>query len=353
MDIITSQFKKGIVRLKITDADDLWYLSHLIEPNDLLRGTATRKIKISDSGEKTQLSKRTLTLTIKAETIELDDSGKILRINGRIKEGPDDIPKDSYQAIALEEGNEFTLEKTQWLQYQQQKLLEAAEKKYSQLFCLFDREEAIFALSKKFGHEILTKLQGEVHKKRLKTTVKQDFYQEIIAAVDSYNQRYNPDHIILASPAFYKEDLFQKISSPEIKKKIVLTSCSDISESSLSEVMRKPELAAVLKTSRSREEQLLMEELLAEINKEGKAAYGWKEVQQAIDAGAVTILIISDQFIRQKKMDGSYQELDEKMKQVDAAKGKITILSSEFDSGKKLNGLGGIAALLRYKLEWI
>jgi len=31
-------------------------------------------------------------------------------------------------------------------------------------------------------------------------------------------------------------------------------------------------------------------------------------------------------------------------------KGKITVISSEHDGGQKLAGLGGIGALLRYKL---
>ena len=36
MDIIHSDFKKGIVKLKVTDADDLWYLSHLIDAGDFV-----------------------------------------------------------------------------------------------------------------------------------------------------------------------------------------------------------------------------------------------------------------------------------------------------------------------------
>ena len=63
-------------------------------------------------------------------------------------------------------------------------------------------------------------------------------------------------------------------------------------------------------------------------------------------------LLITDEFIQEKKLDNNYQQLDEQMKHVDNLNGKIYILSSEFESGKKLNGLGGIAAILRFKLEW-
>ena len=349
MDILKSNFKTGIVQLRINDADDLWYLSHLIEQGDLVKGKTTRKIKIGDSDK---VTKKTLTLTIEAETIDFNETGTSLRINGKIKDGPEDIPRESYHAIALEEGSEFSLQKLKWLEYQKQKLKEAAEKKYNFLFCIFDREEAIFALSKKLGYKILAKITGEVHKKRLTTEVKKNFYEEIIKTLQEYLERFNPEQIILASPAFYKEDLLKKNLSPDLKKKIVTATCSDVSESSLDEVIKKPELEKVLKSSRAREEQLLIDELLAEINKKGKAVYGWQETQKAVDAGAIKVLLISDDFILQKRTSGNYQELDQKMKTVESMKGKIHILSSEFGSGKKLDGLGGIAALLRFQLEW-
>ena len=128
--------------------------------------------------------------------------------------------------------------------------------------------------------------------------------------------------------------------------------CSDVSEAALDEVVKRPELAVVLKNSRAREEQVLVDQLLAEISKNNLAVYGWVEVQRAVNAGAVRDLLITLDFLHQKKLAGEYKELDTIMKQVDKSEGKIHLLSPEFESGKKINGLGGIAALLRYKLEW-
>lgn len=334
--------------MRITDADDLWYLSHLIDQGDFVKGKTTRKVKIGDS-ENAKVAKKTLTLKIEAETIELTEDS--VRVNGKVKEGSDDVPKDSYHAISLQEGSELTLEKPQWLEYQKKKLKEASEKKYSYLICLFDREEVLFALTKKFGYEVLAKIKGDVPKKAKDVEVKKDFQEEIIKALDVYNGRYNLESIILASPAFYKEDLLKKIKIPELKKKIVLAICSDISERSLDEVMRRPELANLLKDSRVREEQLLVEELLREINTKEKAAYGWKEVQEAVNMGAVEKLLLTDRFIKERRDKEEFKEVDDIMKSVDALKGEIHIISSENDPGKKLQGLGGIAAILRYKLK--
>src|SRR3989344_9239739 len=148
MQLISSDFKKGSVKLKVTDKDDLWYLSHLIDQGDTIRGKTTRKIKIGE-GENAKSVKKTYTLSIKTETVELTETS--VRINGKVTEETEDVPKGSYQSITLEEGSEFTLEKPQWLSYQKQKMQEACEKKYDYLLCLFDREEVLFALTKKFG----------------------------------------------------------------------------------------------------------------------------------------------------------------------------------------------------------
>lgn len=346
MKILVQNFRQGLVKLRVTEPEDLWYLSHLIDPGDLVKGKTTRKIKLGE-GENLKTIKRTLTLKVEAENIELSENS--LRVNGRVKEGPEDVPKNSYHTIALEEGSEFTLEKVQWLSYQRKKLEEAAEAKYNYLICLFDREEAIIALTKPKGYEILAKLQGEVPKKRKTIKVLKDFSEEIIKALETYFARHSPQQVILASPAFYKEELLKKITSPELKKKIVLAAGSDVSESSLDEVLKSPELAKVLESSRVREEQLLVDELLKEIKKDNLAAYGWKEVQEAVRAGAASQLLLTEKFLKQKREKKEFPLLDELMRAVDTMQGRIHLISSEHEGGRQLDGLGGIAALLRYK----
>jgi len=349
MELIHSDFKKGIVKIRITDPEDLWYLSHLIDEGDVLTGTATRKIKIG-SGENDTVAKKTFTITIAVETIDLAEKGDVLRVNGKTQEELELVPKGSYQALSLEVGEEFILEKSSWLSYQKQKLQEATQKKYHYLLCLADREEALFALTKKSGYEILLKVKGDVPKKGNLTESKKDFFQEIGQSLQDYALRYHPEQVILASPAFYKEEILKKVSSLEVKKKITLAICSDVSETSLDEVMKRPELKNVLQLSRARQEKLLIDELLAEISKNNLACYGWKETQKAVNSGALNRLLITEHFIQKKRKESTYSELDSLMKQVDALKGEIFIISSEHEGGRRLDGLGGIAGLLRFKI---
>jgi len=349
MQLVSKDFRKGTVTIRLTDPEDLWYLRHLIDPGDLLKGKTTRKVKIGD-GDNASVAKKTITLQIEVESVDFDQDNNSLRANGKIREGPEYIPQGSYHAIALEIGEEFILQKRTWLAYQKQKLEEAVEQKYEYLLCLLDREEALFSLTKKTGYMILVKIKGDVPKKAKDTEVKKDFHQEILKTLETYAERYHPEQIIIASPVFYKEDLFKKITNKDLKKKITLATCSDVTEQALDEVMKSPELRSVLKNSRAREEKLLVDELLHEINKEQLAVYGWKETKRAAEAKAVSKLLLTDAYIKKRRASADYEQLDELLLAVDALKGQIHIISSDHEGGKKLDGLGGIAAIVRYKV---
>ncbi len=348
MDILQSDFKKGTVNLRINNLDDLWYLHSIIEPGDLIRGKMTRKVKVGDT-ENATVTKKTLTLTIEAETIEFGSSATSLRINGKIKEGPEDLPRESYQAIAIEEGSEVLITKARWLSYQQQQLEQATQKKYLYLFCLFDREEVLFAITKKYGFEVLSTLQGDVAKKENNQQLGKDFFAEIIKHLEEYTQRYQPQHIILASPAFYKEDLAARITQPALKSKLVLATCYDVTQAALNDILKQPELAAILKNSRAHQEHILVDTLLKEINTKGKAAYGWREVADCIQQGAVQELLITEEYLKLRKEKDTFAELENAITTTEQSGGKIHIISSQHDAGSKLDGLGGIAAILRYK----
>ena len=65
MKIIHQNLKHGEIKLKAENLDDLWYLSSIIEPGDLVRGQTERKIKLGDEGDRQQkVIKKKVTLAI-------------------------------------------------------------------------------------------------------------------------------------------------------------------------------------------------------------------------------------------------------------------------------------------------
>src|SRR5204862_287932 len=109
------------------------------------------------------------------------------------------------------------------------------------LIVAFDREEAIFALLKNQGYEVLLELKGDVAKKDFEEK-KGNFYQEILKQIQDYDSKYQFNNIIIASPAFWKEYLMKEISDDILKKKIILATCSSIDGSTINEILKRPEL---------------------------------------------------------------------------------------------------------------
>ena len=91
---------------------------------------------------------------------------------------------------------------------------------------------------------------------------------------------------------------------------------------------------------------------MAEIAKNDKACYGFDKVKEAVDAGAVDTLLLTDSLIKRLREDNDFFRLDQLMRSVDDQRGVVFLVSSSNPAGKKLDGIGGIAALLRYKFTY-
>ena len=342
--------KIGLAKIRVTDPDDLWYLSHLIDAGNKVRGTAHRKIKIGE-GENVKVVRKIITVTLLVEKIEYQAQNVTLRINGTIVEGPDDFPRGSYQNISVTEGDEISVQKEYWPSFQEEKLREAAKPKQQILICIMDREEAIIASSTKFGHKALLRFKGESQKKYKGHTSKQNFYKELEKVIQEYNQRIHPSKIILASPAFYTEDFMKQLSNQELREKIITASASSVSNAGIAELLKNPSLQSALKETRARLEAKLIEELLKEIGKaSGKYAYGLQNTSNAIFQGAAIKILVTTKYIHSAKEENNYAEIDSLLVTADKMKAEVHIIFSDSQSGKQLDGLGGIAAILRYSI---
>jgi protein pelota len=351
MKKLFADFSKGEVRLKIETQDDLWHLKGIIEQGDLVKGRTLRKVSAGGKDERAKDAvRKPMFLGIQVERVEYNPRSRELRVGGPITEGPDDIPLGTHHTFSLEPQSEFSLIKRLWLKFQKDKLEQAfAVGKSTILIVVMDREEAHFALLKSYGYELLLHLKGEVQKKGEPSSTTGNFYYEILAKMKEHEQRYGIERILVASPAFWKEEL-AKVATGELAKKIVLATCSSIGENGIAEVLKRPEVREALKQERVAQEANAVEQLLVEIAKQGLAVYGFQEVKKAIEMGAVKMLLVTDASIQQAREDGAYEKLESMMNVVESMKGEIILISTEHDAGKQLLGIGGIGALLRFKL---
>ncbi|MBS3148860.1 mRNA surveillance protein pelota [Candidatus Woesearchaeota archaeon] len=348
MKIVLKNLKQGEIKLAVETSDDVWYLSQLIDAGDRVSGKTVRKIKATEEADPL---KRAVFMAIVVEKV--DFVGDELRVAGKVIDGPEDVARGSFHTFSIEPGVVFSLIKDEWLSYQLSRLDEACEQKRSNiLVCVFDREEAIFALLKKSKPEIIAHIKGDVERKRVQTNVKSSFYEQVVKQLEEYDKRYSLDVIVIASPAFWKEELLKVVKNDALRKKLVQATCSSVDERAIDEVLKRDEIRHAVNKERSALEMQLVDEVLSEIAKKGAVVYGVAACESSAAQGAVSKLLITDSLIKRTREEGAFQRIDSILRCVDKSKGAVIIVSSEHMGGKRLDGLGGIAALLRYKLSY-
>jgi len=347
-------FHKNVAKVLTENLDDLWHLSSIIDVGDSVEGKTFRKIKIGGEDERSQkIVKKPVFLNISVEKVEFHRYSDILRVSGKVLEGKDDIPKGSYHTFNIDESTTITITKQEWMKYQRQKLDEAAkERQPDTLICVFDREDAYMALMKKYGLETIAELHGDVEKKAEAKQAGKNFYEEIIKSLKEYVVRYKLRNIIMASPAFWKEELLKRLKDKDLKDRMVMATCSSCDKGAMTEVLKRQEVQSVLQQDRISKEIQEVELLLSEISKQGAAAYGTEETATAVQAGAAKTLLVTDSLIQKKRQEDDFTKINDIMKSADRSGADIRIISGEHDGGRKLDGLGGIAAILRYRMSF-
>ncbi len=337
MKILKRDLRHGRVVVAVENLDDLWHLSQIIGAGDSVSSKTTRKVKATEK----ETEKKTLFLELRVEGVDFKDGA--LRISGRTVEEKEEVPKGSYHTIGVEIGSSVGVAKESWPKYQLKRLEQATKNQAKTIILILDREEAVFALLNSQGYEILAELKGKVAKKGVETVTK-NFYAELAASLSDYANRYKAETVVVASPAFWKDELVKELNDERLRKKVVLATCSSVGKNAIEEVLKRPELNEVLKMQRAAEESRLVEQLMVGIAKDGLAAYGKKEVDDAVSSGNVKALMITDVFIGKNR-----RKSEELMKGAEAAAGEVAIINSENEAGSKLDSLGGVAVLLRYK----
>ena len=110
------------------------------------------------------------------------------------------------------------------------------------------------------------------------------------------------------------------------------------------EALRSGVGSKVFEESRVAVETRLVERVLEGIARGAPVAYGPAEVAQAVEAGAVETLLVSDAVVRDAGVEGI-------MRDAESSRGAVVLVSRHHEAGARLESLGGIAALLRFPIK--
>jgi protein pelota len=110
----------------------------------------------------------------------------------------------------------------------------------------------------------------------------------------------------------------------------------------IQEALKKGAAIKSLEDAKLAQEAQLMEQLLAEIAKDGLCSYGREQIIASLNEGSVETLMILDELVRE-------EEGRKILSHATSMNAKIVLVSQHHDAGDRLRALGGVAALLRYK----
>ena len=351
MRLLDQNPQNGSMRVQIETEDDIWHLFNVLESNDIITASTTRRDdKVADKLRAERAEKKRMTLSVKAEKIEFSDSDLRLKVLGVITEGPQDIGQ--YHTLMFEVGETLTITKEKWRDTQIERLRKAVfeSKRPMVVFVSLDQDDATVAVLRQFGLKEIASMRsmrsGKQYNEKEAPKIPgrniPSYHEEIISKLAAITESNMP--LALLGPGFEKELLADsgKKVMPEIFSKAHIHHTGQSGMPGINELMKKGMGADILRESRVAAEMEAVERLMEEIGKDGAATYGPDHVAKAAAAGSVELLLILDSLVREKDHDAV-------VKDTESQKGNVIIVSERHDAGRQLEALGGIAAILRYK----
>ena len=346
MRILNEDASAGSMRIQIETDEDIWHLYNVIEVGDLVTASTTRREeKSADKLRAERAEKKRMTLGVRIEKIEFSEDDLRLKLLGTIENGPQDIGQ--HHTLIFENGDSMTIEKRHWRDTQIERLRRAVSesKKPRIVFVSLDQDEATVAVLRQFGlKEVTTVRSGRSGKQYAEKPSVDNYHAEIASKVVPLMEANMP--LVLLGPGFEKETLAEDLKKmdPETFKKIYVYHTGQSGMCGINELMKAGMGADVLRESSVGCEREAVEQLMTGIARKGNATYGTQQVMDAALAGAVEKLLVLESKVRE-------QELDDVVRAVESQKGTVIVVSGQHDGGKQLAAIGGLGAILRYRID--
>jgi protein pelota len=353
MRILYHNLKEGKIKVQPETLDDLWYLKTLIKEGDLVSGRSYRRVRDEEKLRADKGVRVPVFLEIRVENTELAKYINRLRVTGTIEHGPEDlITLGAFHTIEVEPNDAITIVKEKWRRWELERLREAEKAGITPLVLIacLEEGEAEFVMVRRYGLDFVARVTTTIPGKRVvrehEASLRQ-FYTEVSGKIEEVLEKEDIRAIVICGPGFAKDNLlaYLKEKHPRIAGICYVESTGTGGRAGIQEVLKRGVIERIVKESRVSLETKLVEQLFVEIGKDsGLATYGIEEVKKAIEYGAVEKLLITDALLR--VFEGS-DRLIEKTRQM---RGKAIVVSTEHEAGERLQWVGGIAALLRFKV---
>ncbi len=344
MRVLHRDPKTGEIKVRVENADDLWHLHNLILPGDHVRASTYRREEVkTDKVRPERGEKVRVTLTIRVEGVEFQAFSDRLRITGVIVEGPQDLGRHHTLNVAVDDV--LSILKT-WQPHELRRIEEAvaAAQKPLVAFLSLDDEEALLAQLRQYGVRELATIRAPGHGKMFPSgDGRSVYFDEILSKL---RMTEIGEALVLVGPGFTRDTFFEYLKSrePLLAARVHSHGTAHAGMQGIQEALKAGVGAKVFGDSRVGYETRLVENLLEAIATDRPCAYGPAEVAEAVGAGAVETLLVSDAVVRNPG-------IEDLMRAAESSRGSVVLVSRHHEAGRKLEALGGIAALLRFPIH--
>jgi len=347
MEVVHKDLRQGEIKLVPENLDDIWHLYNIIDEGDLVRAITFRTDEQKDDkirSKKTE--KKRMKLGIRVKEVKFHEFSDRLRVLGIIEEGPQNLGAHHTFNIEATQMEPITIVKEEWKDHQLKRIDEAVKLSYQPIvvFVSLDEDSATIAVLRQSGVQWIADIDSRRSGKMYESEDKsKEYYGEIASVIKNYKDKESP--LVVVGPGFTKEHFIEygKNKDKTLFEKCYSHGTGTAGMNGIQEAIKTGVIEKITNESRVVFETKLVEKLFEEIKKDGLATYGEQEVIRAINSGAVERLLVSDFILRTPKGE-------ELLKLAKKTNSEFAIINSMNDAGKKLEGLGGIGALLRFKI---
>lgn len=345
MKVLHQDSRSNEIKLLPETLDDLWHLYNLIDERDLVFAmTYRRGEEKTDKLRPERADKVRMRLGIRVQKVEFEESDDVLKVLGIIEQGPQDVSQ--HHTLMLHTGDAVTIIKPEWKSQHFDRIKRAVDSSEKQtiVFVSIEDTDAVIASAREYGikeHATISRNPGG--KMYDAKSNEPEYIDEII---EKLKMVIHGEPLIILGPGFTKEALARRLrdKAPDIASSVSLHHTGQAGMAGIHEMMKQGVSVKILEQTRVAHETRLMEQLFEEIGKGGLFAYGDAEVEAAAAAGAIDTLLVLDKKVRTNTVD-------KVLRIVEQSKGSFVIVSSLHEAGRRLESLGGVAALLRYKVS--
>lgn len=361
----------GVSLLPI-EPEDMWHANNLISPEDVIKAHAVRKVTTESKTGSTQSERVHTDLTIRVTSTFFDPGSSQLHVSGTVIVENSFVNIGQYHTLDLELNRPFTIWKQHgWDSVALETLQDALKQDKEGAVAAVVMQEGIsnICLITEYRTVLKQRVESTIPKKRSASSDQDSgmrrFYDKTLNTLMRSIDFSKPRPLLLASPGFVAGDFKKYIAEEGMKrgdksmmamaKEATVVHSSSGHLHSLNEILKSPEVLATMKEMKFSKETRAMDQLFDRLRKDdGRAWYGASTVEKAVNEGAVGrgggVLLVNNSLFRSLDI-ATRKKFVALVDKVREDGGEARILSSDHESGQRLDALGGIAAILTYPIH--